>query len=180
MGLGGWLSPESDKNGPILSENGDVRGLPPESDSNGPFLSDFREGRGKARGADDACLRGRDDPKAGFGALWAVISLVCGRFEWLHNARWLIYGTGTRICQVPALRFRASYLRYHVLRAMYKPLSKTQTPESAMHRTVGGCVGRFCLAGAWGGGAESHRLSSFGNAWRSPHPVFGQNLPVFV
>ena len=177
--------PFSDGNGPVLSENGDVRmglgfGLGLVFLGIGQKWAKFVcfRGGGGARGADDACLHGRGGSEAGLGALWAAVSLICGGFGWPQDAGWLIYGTGTRICQVPALRFCASYLRYHVLRAIYKPLSGMRPPESAMYKTVGGCVGRFCLAGAWGRGG----ILSFVGFWEcmaGPSSRFRAGFPRF-
>ena len=59
-----------------------------------------------------------------------------GRFEGLRFAKWLIYGTETRILQVQALQFRVPYSRYRDLGAIYKPLGIPRLPESATYKRV--------------------------------------------
>ena len=66
-----------------------------------------------------------------------------GRFGGLRFAKWLIYGTETRISQVQALRFRAPYSRYRDLGAIYKPLVILRPPESAIHKPSSVVCGRF-------------------------------------
>ena len=62
--------------------------------------------------------------------------LMYGRFEGLRFAKWLIYGTETRILQVQALQFRVPYSRYRDLDAIYKPLGIPRLPESATYKRV--------------------------------------------
>ena len=59
-----------------------------------------------------------------------------GRFEGLRFAKWLIYGTETRILQVQTLQFRVPYSRYRDLDAIYKPLGIPRLPESATYKRV--------------------------------------------
>ena len=48
--------------------------------------------------------------------------------------KWLIYGTESPKPRVQALEFQRLYSGFCDLRAIYKPPSKTQTPESAIHK----------------------------------------------
>lgn len=76
------------------------------------------------------------------GTFLRAISLIYGRFGGLRFAKWLIYGTETRMFQVQALQFRAPYSRYHDLGAIYKPPIISQLPESAIHKPSSAwCVG---------------------------------------
>ena len=70
-------------------------------------------------------------------------SLIYGRFGGLRFAKWLIYGTETRISRVWALQFRAPYSRYHDLGAIYKPLGILQLSESALRKPSSVVCGRI-------------------------------------
>ena len=77
------------------------------------------------------------------GTLLRAISLMYGRFGGPCFAKWLIYGTETRISRVRALQFRAPYLRYHDLGAIYKPLGILQLSESAIRKPSSVVCGRI-------------------------------------
>ena len=70
-------------------------------------------------------------------------SLIYGRFGGLRFAKWLIYGTETRISRVRALQFRVPYSRYHDLGAIYKPLGIPQLSESAIRKPSSVVCGRI-------------------------------------
>lgn len=62
------------------------------------------------------------------------IRLIYGRFEGLIFAKWLIYGTQIAISQVWGAELQRSYSQYSGFGAIYKSLSETRTPESAIHK----------------------------------------------
>ncbi|NMM96593.1 hypothetical protein G1C98_1329, partial [Bifidobacterium sp. DSM 109960] len=57
-----------------------------------------------------------------------------GRFRQLRNDRWLIYGTQIVISGVWGAELQRLYLEHSGFGAIYKPLSETQTPESAIYK----------------------------------------------
>ena len=154
MGLNGWPSLESDKNGSVLSDFGDGRlglgvglGWPSsESDGNGPFLSDFREGRGKARGADDA----------GVGVAELIRRQGSGRYGLLSR----LYVADSSGCTMPGGLYMApepGYAKYQRCDSAPHTCDITSCVPCISHLAKRRppnlpCIGR--LAVAWGGFAS--------------------------
>lgn len=71
---------------------------------------------------------------ANAGLSMHAISLICGRFGVTEYAKWLICGTQNRIRRVQPAESQRSYSPYRQIGAINKPLSKTQSPESATNK----------------------------------------------
>ena len=123
--LPSFFSSESDNISPFLSDSRESLPTPPTvSSTKPPPIPKIRQNR-------PSPVRKRGNPPA-HHATW----LTYGRFGQLENAKWLIYGTQIAISQVWGAELQRPYSGYSSFGAIYKPLSKTQTPESAIYKRV--------------------------------------------
>ena len=108
-----------------------------KSDKISPFLSDSEEGTSQLS-ATPSPKSDRIKPhpvlKRGETPTHHTTWLTYGRFRQLRTAKWLIYGTQIAISQVWGAELQRSYSQYSGFGAIYKPLSETRTPESAIHK----------------------------------------------
>ena len=134
-------SPKTDRISPIPSDSEESNpALCPassKSDKISPFLSDSEEGISQLS-ATPSPKSDRIKPhpvrKRGETPTHHATWLTYGRFGQLGNAKWLIYGTQIAISRVWGAELQRPYSGYSSFGAIYKPLSETRTPESAIHK----------------------------------------------
>ena len=134
-------SPKTDRISPIPSDSEESNpALCPassKSDKISPFLSDSEEGISQLSATPSPkSERIKPHPvrKRGETPTHHTTWLTYGRFGQLRTAKWLIYGTQIAISQVWGAELQRSYSQYSGFGAIYKPLSETRTPESAIHK----------------------------------------------